>query len=57
MKWNWQHKNWPEFIYDPGALSDLEDQFLHGSGVLMGTLKHMNDVDRQNLTIDAVTGS
>lgn len=55
MTWNWQHKNWPELTYDPQALSDLEDQFLHGSGVLLGTLKHMNDEDRQNLTIELIS--
>lgn len=55
MTWNWQQKNWPIFAYDARVLSDLEDQFLHGSGVLMGALKHMNDEDRQNLTIELIS--
>ena len=24
MTWNWQHKNWPEFIYNEDEFKDFE---------------------------------
>ena len=51
MTWNWQHENWPQFIYDVNALSDYESQFLHKAGMLQGSLKHISDDDKESLRV------
>jgi len=51
MTWNWQHEDWPKFIYDAHALSDYESQFLHKAGILQGSLKHITDDDKDTLRI------
>jgi len=52
MKWNWQQPNWPNFRYDTRALKALEDQFLQQTGVLIGTLTHINEEDKNTFTVD-----
>lgn len=55
MKWNWQRQEWPNFSYDSGALTALETQFLHGSGVFYGAYKHITDDEKQTLLIDIIS--
>jgi Fic family protein len=55
MKWNWQHKDWPEFKYDSAALSELENRFLQQSGMLQGTLRHVGEDDKSRLTVDLMS--
>src|SRR3990167_4630710 len=52
MIWNWQQPNWPNFSYDEKTLRDLENQFLKQSGVLIGTLNHLTNKEKNNFTID-----
>lgn len=52
MTWNWQRPDWPEFTYDAEKLKEYEARFLHSSGVLTGALTHMDDSQRQHITID-----
>jgi Fic family protein len=51
MKWNWQQKDWPDFRWDAQALSGLESQFLKGSGILVGSAKHVIEPERIQLII------
>lgn len=55
MVWNWQNENWPSFEYDASEIENLEAQFLHGAGVLSGTLKHIDDDERTSLTIELIS--
>ncbi len=36
MKWNWQHKDWPDFRWDQSALAEFESRHLRQSGILIG---------------------
>ncbi|MCK6418359.1 MAG: Fic family protein [Alphaproteobacteria bacterium] len=55
MKWNWQHKNWPNFIYDAAALSEYESQFLHKAGIMHGSLKHVTEDDKDSLRVELIS--
>ena len=55
MTWNWQHKDWPNFIYDKAVLSDYESQFLHRAGIMHGSLKHIGDNDKENLRVQMIS--
>jgi len=36
MKWNWQHKDWPDFRWDQSELAQLESRHLRQSGMMIG---------------------
>jgi Fic family protein len=55
MTWNWQHKNWPNFIFSSEKLEGYEKQFLHNAGVLSGSLKHVNTGDRDTLKVNLIS--
>jgi len=55
MKWNWQLPEWPQFRYDPAAISSFESKFLQGSGYLVGTVKHLVPKEREQLTIELIS--
>ena len=55
MKWNWQLPDWPNFTWDKARLAVAEEQFLVGGGVLIGTVKHLGDDDRNQLTVEAMS--
>jgi len=55
MTWNWQHEKWPQFTYDVDALSDYESQFLHKAGILLGSLKHITDDEKDTLRIQLIS--
>lgn len=55
MKWNWQHKNWPNFTYDSNVLVELEARFQRQSGVLIGTLKHIQEGQKNDLIVDLIS--
>jgi len=55
MAWNWQHKDWPNFIYDMAALADYESQFLHKAGVMHGSLKHVAQDDKDILRVQLIS--
>ena len=54
MRWSWQLHDWPHFTFDPAALRAAEERFLRGSGVVVGALMHVDDEQRQALTIDLI---
>lgn len=55
MDWNWQHKNWPNFIYSTAALEQFEQNFIHKAGVMHGSMKHISDDDKKTLTINLIS--
>lgn len=55
MKWNWQHSEWPAFRYDAGALRSLEAEFLQSSGFLIGSVRHLEPSEREQLTIELLS--
>jgi Fic family protein len=55
MSWNWEQAGWPQFNFNSKALEALEQQFLLGSGELVGAFKHVGDDDRQTLRIDLIS--
>lgn len=56
MTWNWEQKDWPDFRWDSDALAALETQFLHQSGILIGSTKHFKDEEKTVLIVDMITG-
>lgn len=55
MRWNWQKPDWPEFRWDASRLAPAEERFKLGSGVLLGVVKHVDEAEREQLTIAAMS--
>ena len=55
MIWNWQRTDWPNFSWDRTRLRKAEERFLVGSGVFAGTVKHLGPLDREQLTVEAIS--
>ena len=56
MAWNWEHSDWPNFRCDSAALAELEAQFLHRSGMQIGSIKHFDQDTRLSIMVDMLTG-
>lgn len=55
MSWNWQLPDWPGFRFDAERLRAVEEQFLKGSGVVIGSLHHLDADERDGLTIELIS--
>jgi Fic family protein len=55
MTWNWQQPDWPHFTWDQALLRKAEEEFLVGSGVVLGTVQHLGDEDRDLLVVEAIS--
>lgn len=55
MGWNWQQPDWPHFTWDQALLRKAEEEFLVGSGVVLGAVKHLGDEDRNLLTVESIS--
>lgn len=55
MAWNWQQINWPHFTWNRERLALAEQQFLLGSGILLGTVKHLGAEERDLLKVEAMS--
>ena len=55
MTWNWQQPDWPNFQWDRARLEAAEKQFLVSGGVFVGTVRHLGNEDRDQLTIEAMS--
>ncbi|WAC47236.1 Fic family protein [Asticcacaulis sp. SL142] len=53
--WNWQHPQWPEFIWDAHGLRIAEARFLERAGVVIGASRHLSDDDRAGLQVDILS--
>src|SRR3546814_17757608 len=55
MRWNWQLPDWPDFRFDAERIRASEEQFLKGSGVVIGALHHLDADERDCLTIELIS--
>ena len=55
MRWNWQLPDWPDFRFDADRIRASEEQFLQGSGVVIGALHHLEADERDGLTIELIS--
>ena len=55
MTWNWQKPVWPGFSWDQTLLRKAEEHFLIGSGMFVGTIRHLGAIDQEQLTIEAIS--
>ena len=55
MTWNWQQPDWPDFTWNQDRLAAAEKEFLLGSGVFLGAIKHLGGDDRNQLTVEAMS--
>lgn len=55
MRWNWERPDWPEFSWDSGRLTQAEERFKLQAGVLLGVVKHVDETEREQLTIAAMS--
>jgi len=55
MTWNWQQSDWPDFSWDEAPLRKAEEQFLVGTGMFVGTLKHLPHADQELVTVESVS--
>lgn len=55
MRWNWQLPDWPDFRFDADRIRASEEQFLKSSGVVIGSLHHLDADARDNLTIELIS--
>ncbi len=55
MRWNWQLPDWPEFRFNADRIRVAEEQFLKGSGVVIGALQHLDGAARDGLTIELIS--
>src|SRR3546814_17028785 len=55
MRWNWQLPDWPDFRFDAERIRASEEQFLKGSGVVIGALHHLDAGKRDGLTIELIS--
>jgi Fic family protein len=56
MRWNWQQPDWPNFSWDRTRLVHAEEQFLRGTGILIGSAKHLGKEDRNQLIVEGMSG-
>lgn len=55
MAWIWQHQDWPEFRFDEKELAGFENEFLQKAGMLYGAMRHVDEGDRNALTIQLMS--
>jgi Fic family protein len=56
MTWNWQQPDLPNFNWDRLRMSSAEEQFLLGAGVAIGTVKHLNEDEHNQLLVEVMSG-
>lgn len=55
MTWNWQDPDWPHFRFRPETLAERDASFLHGSGVVVGTVRHLPEDQHPELIIELIS--
>lgn len=54
MKWVWQKKEYPKYIFDPTKYSNLESQFLVNAGNIRGTLSTLDKTSNENSFVQII---
>ena len=55
MLWNWQNPEWPNFSWDRTRIASAEEQFLVGSGVVIGSAKHLGEQEHNQLLVELMS--
>jgi Fic family protein len=55
MTWNWQQTDWPNFSWDESCLRRADEEFLKGTGVFAGSVRHLQESDRAELLVQAIS--
>ncbi|MGO8671367.1 MAG: DUF4172 domain-containing protein [Capsulimonadaceae bacterium] len=55
MTWNWQQPDWPHFTWNADRLALAEREFLLGSGLLLGAVKHLGPDEQDYLAVEAMS--
>ena len=55
MTWNWQQPDWANWSFDARELEKLEQQFLLGSGRLMGAWQHLTNEHKDQLKVQLLS--
>ncbi len=55
MTWNWQQSDWPHFSWNAARFEKAEQCFLVQSGIFVGTVNHLADEEREQITIEAIS--
>jgi Fic family protein len=55
MTWNWQKTGWPKFRWKASRLVLAEKEFLIAGGKLAGTVKHLGEEQREQITVDSMS--
>jgi Fic family protein len=55
IKWNWQRGEWPDFAWNRARFVKAEERFLVLTGEFLGTVKHLNPEDREQLTVESMS--
>lgn len=53
--WNWEQEDWPHFKYGADKIEPLEHKFLHAAGILTGVIRHINEEDKNILTVQIIS--
>lgn len=56
MHWNWQNPDWPNFTWDRTRIATAEKKFLLGSGVVIGSAKHLAEKQHKQLLVELLCG-
>jgi Fic family protein len=56
MRWNWQPPDWPNFKWARLRIPAAEEQFLVGTGVAIGTVKHLDKDEQNQLLVEVMSG-
>jgi Fic family protein len=56
MTWNWQRPDWPNFQWDRAQIAASEEQFLLGTGVVIGSVKHLSKDEHKQLLVELMSG-
>jgi Fic family protein len=43
MAWNWQHRKWPQFVYNVEDFKEYERKFFENAGMLYGSFQHVEE--------------
>ncbi len=54
MKWIWEQKEWPKYQFEKNLLRKEEESFLMQSGILKGSIKHLNKEESQTSAIEII---
>lgn len=55
MAWNWELETWPEFKWQPERLRTREQAFIENAAIVVGTMRHLEHGDREELAIELLS--